>query len=187
MATRSPVSTPSSLSALAALLTSRSRSLQVGEGDRPRVARLTDPVVGDLVAEPALDVAIDAVVGHVELAAGEPLRERQLPFEGLVERRRPVDPLPGALGPEGLEVGLGLRVQVRRGVGLGGEGRIRRKEPGFGEEVFDLRRRKRMLDAHGVPRVRPGLARPSYRAPCPRATAGGRVPARRVLARVAGR
>ena len=86
MATRSPVWTPSSLSALAALLTSRCRSR---EGDGPGVAGLADPVVGDLVAEPALDVAVDAVVGDVELAADEPLGERQVPLEGRVERPRP--------------------------------------------------------------------------------------------------
>jgi hypothetical protein len=53
--------------------------MEVGVGDRPGVAGLADPVVGDLVAEPVLDVAVDAVVGDVQLAAGEPLRERAGP------------------------------------------------------------------------------------------------------------
>ena len=42
-------------------------------------------MVGDLVAEAALDVAVDAVVGDVELAADEPLGERQVPLERRVE------------------------------------------------------------------------------------------------------
>ena len=52
-------------------------ALEIGVGDGPGVARLADPVVRDLVAEAALDVAIDAVVGDVELAADEPLGERR--------------------------------------------------------------------------------------------------------------
>ena len=80
MATRSPFRTPSSLSALAA---SVHLGLEVAVGERPGVAGLADPVVGDLVAEAALDMPVDAVVGDVELPAEEPLRERQVPFEGL--------------------------------------------------------------------------------------------------------
>ena len=83
-------------------------ALEVGVGDRPGVARLADPVVRDLVAEAALDVPVDAVVGDVELAADEPLGERQVPLEGRVERLDPVDALAGERRPEGLVVGLGL-------------------------------------------------------------------------------
>ena len=54
---------------------------EVRVGERPRVARLADPVVGDLVAEAVRDVAVDAVVADVQLAAGEPLGERQVPLE----------------------------------------------------------------------------------------------------------
>ena len=52
---------------------------EVGVGQRPGVARLADPVVGDLVAEAVGDVAVEAVVADVQLAAGEPLRERAGP------------------------------------------------------------------------------------------------------------
>ena len=38
-------------------------------------------VVGDLVAAPRLDVAVEAVVGDVQLPADVPLRVRQLPLE----------------------------------------------------------------------------------------------------------
>ena len=107
----------------------RHLALEVAEGQRPGVARLADPVVGDLVAEPALDVPVDAVVGDVELPAGEPLGERQVPLERLGERGRPVDPLARPLRPERLEIGLGLHVQVGGGVRLRGEGGVRRVGP----------------------------------------------------------
>ena len=45
------------------------------------VDRLTLPVERDLVTEPGLDVAIEAVVGDVELAADVPLRVREIPVE----------------------------------------------------------------------------------------------------------
>ena len=55
--------------------------LELGVGELAAVAlRLALPVVGDPVAEARLDVAVDAVVGDVELAAEVPLRVRQLPL-----------------------------------------------------------------------------------------------------------
>ena len=54
------------------------------------VDRFTDPVDGDPVTVACLDVAVHAVVGDVELAVGEPLRERSLrPVEDLGEGFRP--------------------------------------------------------------------------------------------------
>ena len=126
-------------------------ALEVGEGQRPGVARFADPVVGDLVAQAALDVPVDAVVGDVELAAGEPLGERQVPLERRREGRRPVDAVARVLRPEGLEVGLGLGVHLGLGVGRGDELGRRRVRARFGEEVLDLRGRQGRLDAHGGP------------------------------------
>ena len=148
MATRSPFSTPSSLSALAAFWTSRWRS-RVGQG--PGVARLADPVVGDLVAEAALDVPVDAVVGDVELAAAEPLGERQVPLEGRVERLGPAHPVPGDARPEALEVALGLLVELRLRVGLGRELGRRREDAALCEQRqrFDLGSGRGRLNAHG--------------------------------------
>ena len=91
---------------------------------RPGVARLADPVVGDLVAEAALDVPVDAVVGDVELAADEPLGERQVPLEGRLERLRPSRPARGRAAPRRPRSPLGLVVEVGRRVGLGGERRV---------------------------------------------------------------
>ena len=54
---------------------------QVGIGDGPGVARLALPVEGHPVAPAGLDVAVDAVDGHVERAAHEPLGEGQVPLE----------------------------------------------------------------------------------------------------------
>jgi hypothetical protein len=63
-------------------------------------------VVGDPVAEPGLDVAVDAVVGDVERAAEVPLRVRQLPLVQLRERLEPGDALAALALPELLEAAL---------------------------------------------------------------------------------
>ena len=124
--------------------------LQVAIGDRPGIARLADPVIGNLLPEAPLHVPIDAVVGDVEATAGEPLGERQVPFQGLLEGREPGDPLPGALRPERLEVRLRLGVQVCAGVRLGAELGRGREAPILGQQVLDLRMRRR-FDAHCAP------------------------------------
>ena len=84
---------------------------QILVGDRAGVAGLTFPVERDLVASASLDMAIEAVVAHVELAADEPLGEGQVPFEDGVEVLVPAHQLPGLACPEGLVVGFGLLVQ----------------------------------------------------------------------------
>ena len=84
-------------------------AVQVGVGDVELFALLTAPVVGHAVAVAGLDVPVDAVVGDVELAADEPLRERRVrPVQHLVPLGVPVERF-GALRPEGLVV-LGLLV-----------------------------------------------------------------------------
>ena len=98
------------MSALAALQTS---CLQLGVGD---VAAVADgfalPVDRDPVAVAGLDVAVDAVVGDVELAADEPLGDRRVgPVQHLGERCVPGQPV-GLLGPERQPVLLGLAVQL---------------------------------------------------------------------------
>ena len=103
----------------------RDLAQQVRVGQRPGVARLADPVVGDLVAEAVRDVPVEAVVADVQLPAGEPLGERQVPLERGVERLEPVDALTRQPRPEGLEVRLGLGVEVGGRVGLGRERRGR--------------------------------------------------------------
>ena len=113
-------------------------ALEVGVRDRPRIAGLADPVVGDLAAEAVLDVAVDAVVGDIELAADEPLRERQVPLERLVERLDPGDPLARELRPEGLEVALGLLVDAGVDVRLCDELGRRRELALLGEQGLDL-------------------------------------------------
>ncbi len=118
-------------------------ALEVGEGDGARVAGFTDPVIGDLVAEAALDVAIHAVVGDVELAANEPLGEGQVPFEGRMEVLDPIDPLARQRGPEPFVVRLGASVEVGGRVGLGDERRVGREGPVLGEQILDLGRRRR--------------------------------------------
>ena len=110
---------------------------QVGVGDRAGVARLTLEVDGDLVAAAGGDVAIEAVVGDVELAADEPLGVRQVPLADGVPLGVPVEQLARLLGPEPLVVlgrlvvhprardeGVALgRLGRREGPVLGGQGR----------------------------------------------------------------
>ena len=74
----------------------------------------------DLVAEPRLDVAVQAVVGDVERAADVPLRIRKVPLQKRRERLEPRDPLATLALPELLErdfVDVRLRVRLRREVG----------------------------------------------------------------------
>ena len=95
-------------------------------------------MVGDPIAEPGLDVAVEAVVRDVEGAADEPLGEREIPFEGGVEVLEPAEVLTGLAGPEGLEVGLGLGVdRVVGHQGLGHQIRRRRERPVLAEVVLD--------------------------------------------------
>ena len=51
-------------------------AMQVRVGDVAFLALLAAPVVGDALAEPGLDVAVQTVVGHVERPVGEPRDER---------------------------------------------------------------------------------------------------------------
>jgi hypothetical protein len=99
-------------------------ALEGGVGDRSRVAGLSLPVVGDAVAEPCLDVAVDAVVGDVERAADVPLRVRELPLGECREGLEPRHALATLRLPELVGVAvvdLGLRIR------LGGEGGVGRK------------------------------------------------------------
>ncbi len=123
---------------------------EIRVGERARVARLADPVVGHAVTKAAFDMAVDAVVRHVELAAGEPRRVGKVPLEGLAERREPGQPLLGLPLPEADVVRVRLRVEGSGGIGLGGEARVGRKRPRLGKEVLDLRPGLGLgVDAHG--------------------------------------
>ena len=76
------------------------------------------PVDRDAVAVAGQDVAVHAVVGHVELAADEPFRERRArPVEHVGERSLPGQPV-RLLRPEAQPVALGRLVKVGGGIGL---------------------------------------------------------------------
>ena len=112
---------------------------QVLVGDRPGVPRLPFPVERDLRPLPCLDVPVEAVLAHVELAVGEPLRVRRLPLEHPGERLPP-EQRPRLLGPEALEVRLGALVDVRiRGVRLSDEGGGRGEGPVLGPQRVQRR------------------------------------------------
>ncbi len=69
------------------------------------------------LAQPALDVAVQAVVRHVQPSVGEPLEERPLArIEHLGERLVPAQQLARLRRPEALVVGFGLLHQLAVGV-----------------------------------------------------------------------
>ncbi len=96
---------------------------------------------GGLVAQALFDVAVQAVVGDVELAVLEPLEERRVALvEHLGERLLPADELAGLAGPEALVVGLGLGAQLVVRLDAGDVGAL---DGGF-------RRRIQVAGAHEV-------------------------------------
>jgi hypothetical protein len=85
--------------------------VQLGVGDRALLALLAGPVTGDAAAVTGLDVPVQAVVGHVQLAVGEPLVEgRVRVVEHGRERLVPVQDS-GLRGLEGVGVERGVFVQ----------------------------------------------------------------------------
>ena len=87
---------------------------QLGVGDVALLALLPAPVIRDAVAPAGLHVAVEAVVGDVQLPAHEPLGERRVrPVEHLIPGLEPME-IAGPLGPEALRVRLGRLVD--RGV-----------------------------------------------------------------------
>src|ERR1017187_5637527 len=101
MATRSPFLRPSDFRTLANFDTS------ISNGEGLDFARFARPDDGRLVATGGGDVAIEAVVGEVDLATGEPFRPGTTPFEHLVPSLEPVD-LTGDFRPVSLRDVLGL-------------------------------------------------------------------------------
>src|SRR4029077_5761700 len=93
------------------------------------------------------EMAIQAVVTGVELAADEPLGEWLLPLQHLVPLGKPGQGC-RLLGPETLRIATCPLVKLlifgeRLDVGLGGKCRRRRKLPRFLEDAGDIRGRRR--------------------------------------------
>src|SRR5262249_26207177 len=87
-------------------------AMQALVGEHPRLTlRLADPDQCRLVAAWAAQMAIEAVVGHVQRAADEPLRERRLPVEHALPWSAPAQPV-RMLRPESL--GIVERTAVQR-------------------------------------------------------------------------
>src|SRR3712207_8389153 len=102
-------------------------------------SRLADPVIGALVAQPALDVAVDAVVGQVDLPADEPLCEGRIPLQRRLERLEPSQTLARQARPERFRIALGLLVELGRGGTLRGKGGGGRERSALGKAVLVLR------------------------------------------------
>ena len=72
-------------------------------GQHALIARLAFPDDRRFVLATRLDVAIQAIIGSIELAADEPLRPRRVPLQNFFPRLEPMK-LFGGLGPEGLRI-----------------------------------------------------------------------------------
>ena len=156
--------------------------LRVGVG--AGVAGLALEVDGHPVPVAGLDVPVQGVVGRVDLAADEPLRERRVgPVQRLGEVLGPAQQLAGLLRPERGTVGVGLGVLGGGDHRVRGELGRRRETAVLLRQVFEgialgrLRGRGAgCLLGHGEPhhssiRAARPFASPPRRAAC--ATSGG--------------
>ena len=84
---------------------------QLLKGERLHFARLAFPDDGGLIAAMRMDVAVEAVVRDVDLAAREPFHVRTIPVEHLVPLLEPVE-FASNLSPEFLRILLRLFVEV---------------------------------------------------------------------------
>src|SRR5690606_37699654 len=105
-----------------------------------------------LVAQAALDLEVEAVVGEVRLAAHEPGGVRLVPLEHPLPRLEPVE-LPGRLAPERLRIVERLAVEALVLLQVG-EVRFARQGAGGSEPALLLRG---AVDAvgHGTSRAAP--------------------------------
>ena len=107
-------------------------AVEVVVGEGTAITRFTNPVNGDLLAEPSGDVAIDAVLRYVQPSVSEPLREGEAPLQRLGEGGAPGEPFARLLRPEGngvcggFGVNRGADVGCGRCGGVGREGETRR-------------------------------------------------------------
>jgi hypothetical protein len=112
---------------------------QVGVGDRALLALLAAPVERHALPVARQHVAVDAVVGRVQPAPGEPAIKRRL---GLVEHRAPrLGPVerPGLRGPEALVIAR-RRVVDRRVGDQRARGELRRRR-----EALDRQQRVELV------------------------------------------
>ena len=65
-------------------------AMQLLKGERPNFAGFTFPDDGGFVLARGLDVAVEAVVGEIQLAANKPLCPGMVPFENFVPFLKPV-------------------------------------------------------------------------------------------------
>ena len=110
-------------------------------GQRARVAGLAFPDERGFVPPPGDKMTVETVVGNIDLAAGEPLRERRLPIEHPRERLIPLQ-LASDPGPEGFRVILGFLeegiVELGRHMGTARELGVGRKQPVLLQDGIDV-------------------------------------------------
>jgi len=81
-------------------------------GEHALFPRLTFPDDGGFIFARRRQVTIQAVIGDVGLASGEPFGERRIPFEHARPGFEPVDVLCGEVGPELCRIFLSAAIQV---------------------------------------------------------------------------
>ena len=87
MATRSPFFTPSAFQNVGELL---HFAMQLLVGEDANFSGFALPDDCGFVLAPGVDVAVEAVVGEIDLAADKPFRPRAIPLENLVPFLEPV-------------------------------------------------------------------------------------------------
>ena len=122
---------------------------QVPVGQHPAVAGLAFPDDGGLVAPWPLEVPVETVGRHIELAAHEPAGVRRGPFQRGGPGGHPVQ-LPGLSGPEAEAVGRRRSVEIGLGCRPGGEFGWWREPPLLGEQGVDLMAHVRSLNGVAI-------------------------------------
>ena len=112
-------------------------AVQVVVGEGAAITRLTNPVNGNLLAEPRRHMAVNAVLRNVQRAVGEPLGEREVPLQRLGEGGAPGESLSRLLRPEGNGVGRRFGVDPSTDVGVSHRGGVRREGEARSLEGFN--------------------------------------------------
>ena len=113
-------------------------ALQIAIRQVAAIARFAFEPNGHLIAVAVLDMPVDAVIGHIELATHEPTREGGIrPVQHLREVGLPRQ-CSGLVSPEGEPIGRGLGEQRRLGYCGRRELGRRRERAGLMHQVFEL-------------------------------------------------
>src|SRR5207244_8110815 len=86
-------------------------SVQLFERESARIARFAFPNQSSLVASPGSEMPIEAIVGNIDFAAGEPVRVWRFPLQNRVPLLEPVQFAFSKTRPEFFGIGAGFGTQ----------------------------------------------------------------------------